>query len=134
MCLDVGRKAQLLTDFLKYLYKNMALLAQKLWRNIFWQNPLPAILRRKKKFLMATKPGGEGVKALVAWPLKQEPFFAALLMKFLGAKLLYIYETLSVSLSTPIYFSSLLYHKKYSTRDDSYCAVNTDIELQTFFL
>ena len=46
--LDVGRKTQPLTDFLKYLPKNIALLAQKLWRNFFCQNPFPAILRRKK--------------------------------------------------------------------------------------
>ena len=45
---DVGRKTQPLTDFLKYLPKNMALLAQKLWRNFFCQNPFQAILRRKK--------------------------------------------------------------------------------------
>ena len=44
-----NEKLTVFTDFLKYLPKNMALLAQKLWRNFFCQNPFPAILRRKKK-------------------------------------------------------------------------------------
>ena len=67
--------------FLKYLPKNMALLAQKLWRNLFCQNPFRAILRRKekkkkKKFLMTTKPSGGGVKALFfcGLPYKDTPF------------------------------------------------------------
>ena len=34
----------------------MALLAQKLWKILFCQNPFPAILRREKKVPMATKP------------------------------------------------------------------------------
>ena len=36
-------------DFLKYLPQNKALLAQKLLRIFFCQNPVPAISRRKKK-------------------------------------------------------------------------------------
>ena len=47
--------SQSLTGFLKYLPINMALLAQKLWRKKICKNPFPAILRRKKKFPMATK-------------------------------------------------------------------------------
>ena len=42
-------KLTVFTDFLKYLPKNMALLAQKLWRIFFCQNPFSAILGRKKK-------------------------------------------------------------------------------------
>ena len=42
----------------------------------FCQNPFPAILRRKK-ILMATKPRGGGLKALVAGPLIKELFYAA---------------------------------------------------------
>ena len=47
MCLVVGLTVY--TDFLKHLPKNMALLAEKLWRIFFCQTPFPAILRRKKK-------------------------------------------------------------------------------------
>ena len=47
---SVHRKLPLqLTAFtLDQLPKSMALIAQKLWRNFFCQNPFPAILRRKK--------------------------------------------------------------------------------------
>ena len=70
--LSVGK----LTGFLKYLPVIVALLVQKLWREKNCQNPFPAILRQKK-VPTATKPGGVGVKALVALPLKTDPFFAA---------------------------------------------------------
>ena len=38
------------------------------------KNPFPAILRRKKKVPMASRPRG-GVKALVAGPLRKEIFY-----------------------------------------------------------
>ena len=63
------KHSQSLTGFLKYLPKIMALLFQKLWRkkNL---NPFPAILRRKKKYVVhkagagGVGPGG-GLKALL---------------------------------------------------------------------
>ena len=72
LCLDVGRKIQPLTEFLKYLPKNVALLAKKLWR-IFLVNLFPAILRQKRKVSMATKPG-EGGLGVSGWTSKKRIF------------------------------------------------------------
>ena len=55
--------------FLIYLY----ILAKKLWR-IFFVNPFPAILRRKK-IPMVTKPRGGGGKGLSGRVTKKITFF-----------------------------------------------------------
>ena len=67
-------------DFLKYLPQNKALLAQKLLRIFFFQNLFPAILRQKKSSYGHYKPR-EGVKALVAGPLRKELFLRLPLLR-----------------------------------------------------
>ena len=69
--------SQSLTDFLKYLPKNLTLLVQKLWRKKYCQNPFPAILGRKKVFkkvLLSTKSGG-GAKGLSGLSTKKKNCF-----------------------------------------------------------
>ena len=65
--------SQSLTDILRYLPKNMALLVQKLWRKKRkkCQNPFPAFLRRKNKIFCPLSRGG-GLKALVDCPIKKK--------------------------------------------------------------
>ena len=63
------------TWLLQYFSKNRAILVQKLWGEKSYQNPFSA--KYKKKVPMAIKLEREGGKALIAWPLVEESFFAA---------------------------------------------------------
>ena len=71
-----NEKLTVFTGFLKYLPKNMALLAQKLWRK-FLSKSVSRYFKTKKRVPMATKPRGGGAKCLSGRATKKRTFFAA---------------------------------------------------------
>ena len=79
------------TWLLQYFPKNRTILVQKLWGEKKLSKSVFGYFKTKKKVPMAIKLEGGG-KALMAWPLVEELFFAPSLIHFIMQRMFQLFS------------------------------------------